>query len=100
MARGTDWQLWGLLIVTAGLYWPTTSPLWHRPVFGGNGLLVLVLSVWLLVYARERVAQQPVKGMPWALVLLVPCSIMTFVIWKSAVPPLQLLLVLDLKSKG
>jgi exosortase len=90
---GTEWQVAGLIAVVAALYWPTTSPLWHRPVFGSNALLVVGLSLWLLARTREQMAVTPVRGVPWVLLLLVPCSIASLIFWKSGVPALQLLLL-------
>jgi exosortase len=82
-----------LIAVVALFYWPTTSALWHRPVFGGNALLVAALALWLLVRLRDRVASAPAAGVPWALLLLVPCSIGALVFWRSGIPALQLLLL-------
>lgn len=92
-ARGTDGQLAGLIAVAAVLYWPTTSALWHRPVFGSNALLVGALALWLLARTRQRVASTPVTGAPWVLLLLVPCSIAALLFWRSGIPELQLLLL-------
>lgn len=93
LMRGTDGQVAGLLALAAVLYWPTTSALWHRPVFGANAILVGVLSVWLLARARHRIALAPVSGEPWVLLLLVPCSIGSLILWKSGISALQLLLL-------
>jgi exosortase len=89
----TELQIAALFAVVAALYWPTTSSLWHRPVFGSNALLVVGLSLWLLARTRGRVAMAPVRGLPWMLLLLVPCSIASIVLWESGIPALQLLLL-------
>ena len=89
----TDRQLAGLIAVAAVIYWPTTSALWYRPVFGGNAILVAGLALWLLARVRHRIAVTPVAGVPWALLLLVPCSIAYLIFWRSGIPALQLLLL-------
>jgi exosortase len=88
-----EMQIAALFAVVAALYWPTTNSLWHRPVFGSNALLVVGLSLWLLARTRGRMAMTPVRGLPWVLLLLVPCSISSIVLWESGIPALQLLLL-------
>jgi exosortase len=69
-------------------YWPTWSALW-RP----HGYLVTLLALYLLYSARHRVASAATKPQPWALLLLIPCSIACVLVWRSEIEGLQLLML-------
>ena len=94
-ARSTDLGILGLIAVALVAYWPSTSGLWHYWTddlfFGGHGLLVAGLSLWLLWRARERIAVAPVRREPRALPLLILCSIASLIFWKASIEELQFL---------
>lgn len=88
----------GVLIAAAVLaYWPAIGALWaywtDEPSLGGHGILVAALAGWLLFRARDRTDSEPVKPTPWALLLLVPCSVATLIFWKAGLQALQLLML-------
>jgi EpsI family protein len=76
------------------IYWPTTLALWNYWVFlGSQGVLILVLSAWLMWRARFRIMQAPVQPRPWLVLPLVLCSIVSLVFWKAGIQALDLLLL-------
>jgi len=87
------------LLVTFGVaaYWPAIVALWRywmdQSSLGGHGLLVAPLAMWLAWRARDRIDSKPVRAAPWALLLLVPCSIAALIFWKSGIQALQLLML-------
>jgi EpsI family protein len=88
----------GALIAVGVLaYWPTAVALWRywfdEPSLGGHGILVAALAVWLLARARDRTDSEPVQAAPWALLLVVPCSVAALVFWKAGLQALQLLML-------
>jgi exosortase len=80
------------------LYWPSTLEL-HRlwTDWGGetytHGYLVFLLSLWLVVRDRKRLAVTPVRPEPLALIPLALMSAAWVWIWRSAIQELQLLLL-------
>jgi exosortase len=78
----------GLIATAIVAYWPTWSPLW-RP----HGYLITFLALWLLYSARHRIASAMINPQPWALVLLVPCSLAAVLSWRSGIEALQLLML-------
>ena len=52
-----------------------------------------VLAAWLLYRARGRTDAIDIKPAIWALLLLIPCSILTLVFWRAGVQALQLLML-------
>jgi EpsI family protein len=94
--RAIDLRIAGLIAIAICAYWPTSSALWHYWTddlgYGGAGLLVAALSIWLLFRARDRIALLPVHSQPWALALLVPCSIALLIFWRAGISSLQLLM--------
>jgi EpsI family protein len=95
-ALAIDLRIAGLIAIAIAAYWPTSSALWHYWTddlgYGGAGLLVAALAIWLLFRARDRVAKLPVQSEPWALALLVPCSIAALIFWRAGISSLQLLM--------
>lgn len=51
------------------------------------------LAVWLLFRLRERANSAPVHPVPWALLLLIPCSFAALVFWKAGIQALQVLML-------
>ena len=87
----------GLITVTLVAYWPSTAGLWHYWTddlfFGGHGLFVAGLAVWLLWRARERIAASPTRREPRALPLLILCSLVSLIFWKASIEELQFLML-------
>lgn len=98
----------GLIAIAAVAYWPSTTDLWSvwtDPDLGAgyaHGLLIGLLSVWIFVRARHRLARVEVRPVLWAYPLLLLCSIASLIFWRSGIqslhiallPPLILLAVL------
>ena len=84
----------GLAIIA---YWPASHALWRywidQPYLGGHGTLVAALALWLLFRARSRIEAAPVRPEPWALLLLVTCSVATLVFWRAGVQSLHVLML-------
>jgi exosortase len=78
----------GLIATAIVAYWPTWSALW-RP----HGYFVSFLALCLLYSARHRIASAAIKPLPWALLLLIPCSITAVLFWRSGIQALQLLML-------
>ena len=80
------------------LYWPSTVALnrlwtdWPAETYT-HGYLVLLLSLWLLVRERERLARTPVRPEPLALIPLALMSVAWVWFWRAAIQELQLLLL-------
>ncbi|HEX4267593.1 MAG TPA: exosortase [Steroidobacteraceae bacterium] len=80
------------------LYWPSALEL-HRlwTDWGGetytHGYLILLLSLWLIVRDRERLAATPVRPEPLALIPLALMSVAWVWFWRAAIQELQLLLL-------
>ena len=85
----------GLIAVAVVAYWPTSRALWDYWtdwLFGGHGIFVAVLALWLLYRAKDRLALAPRQSRPWVLVPLVLCSVATLIFWRAGIQSLQLLL--------
>lgn len=80
------------------LYWPSAVALhrlwtdWPAETYT-HGYLVLLLSLWLLVHERERLAATPVRAEPLALIPLALISVAWVWSWRAAIQELQLLLL-------
>ena len=93
--RRTFLGIVGLIAVAIGAYWPTSRALWEYWtdwLFGGHGIFVAVLALWLLYRAKHRIALAPRQSQPWVLLPLVLCSIATLIFWRAGIQSLQLLL--------
>jgi exosortase len=51
------------------------------------------LAAWLLFRLRDRIDGTPVRPAPWALLLLVPCSMAALVFQRAGIQALQLLML-------
>ncbi len=80
------------------LYWPSTVALnrlwtdWPGETYT-HGYLILLLSLWLIVRDRERLATTPVRPEPLALIPLALMSVVWVWLWRAAIQELQLLLL-------
>jgi len=92
-----DWRVAGLIALALIAYWPTCSALWHYWTddvsFGGHGLLIAALALWMLWRARGRVASAPLRAQPWALLPLLACSLASLIFWKASIEGLQFLML-------
>jgi exosortase len=88
MPRSIVLGVGGLIATAIVAYWPTWSALW-RP----HGYFVSFLALCLLYSARHRIASATIKPLPWALLLLIPCSITAVFFWRSGIQALQLLML-------
>jgi len=85
-------------VAVALLYWPSTVALnrlwtdWSGETYT-HGYLILLLSLWLLVRDRERLAATPVHPQPLALIPLALMSVAWIWFWRAAIQELQLLLL-------
>lgn len=89
----------GLLIVTAIAYWPSTTTLWTTwmdPDLGdgyAHGLLVGLLSLWMLFRARRSIATAQRVPTLWAYPLLLACSAASLIFWRAGIQSAQLALL-------
>jgi exosortase len=93
--RRTALSIVGLIAVAMVAYWPTSRALWDYWtdwLFGGHGIFVAVLALWLLYRAKDRVALAPLQSQPGALVPLVLCSVAALIFWRAGIQSLQLVL--------
>jgi exosortase len=80
------------------LYWPSAVALhrlwtdWPGETYT-HGYLILLLSLWLVVRDRERLAATPVRPEPLALIPLALMSMAWVWFWRAAIQELQLLLL-------
>src|SRR5580704_4283438 len=84
----TDFLVAGLIVVSIVAYWPTSVGLWSywsQPYVGGQGLLVVMLTCWLIYRVRDRLACAPVRPFPWAMLILLPCSAAALIFWRAGI---------------
>ncbi|MGH8201356.1 MAG: exosortase [Steroidobacteraceae bacterium] len=87
-----------LWAAVALLYWPSSLELhrlwtdWPGETYT-HGYLLLLLSLWLIVRDRERLALTPVRPEPLALIPLALMSVAWVWFWRAAIQELQLLLL-------
>ena len=105
MLRGWDTsviaRLAGVLILylaVAVAYWPSSvalNSIWRdtQKETYTHGYLVLLLSLWLIVRARKRLAATPVRPALTALAALAVLSALWVWAWRAAIQELHLLLV-------
>jgi exosortase len=80
------------------VYWPSALELhklwtdWPGETYT-HGYLVFLLSLWLIVRDRERLAATPVRPEPLALIPLALMSVAWVFFWRAAIQELQLLLL-------
>lgn len=89
--------VFGTVALVAAVYFPSALALagyWTDPNMEmQHGVLVLLLSVWLLLRSRDALAAAPVQPSPWALPAVVVSSAAALVFWRAGIQSLQLLLL-------
>jgi exosortase len=87
----------GILGLVAAAYWPSTSTLaayWTDPDMEmQHGLLVGLLSVWMLYRRRGLLGEAPLRPSLWAAPLLLAASLASLIFWRAGIQSLQLLLL-------
>jgi exosortase len=90
-------QVVAIIVATAIVYWPSVTALWrywiYLPSLGGHGSLVVVLSAWMLLKAKDRINSAPRQPAVWALLPLVLCSVAWLIFWKAGIQSLHLVLL-------
>jgi exosortase len=80
------------------LYWPSALELhrlwtdWPAETYT-HGYLLLLLSLWLVIRDRERLALVPIRAEPLSLILLAVMSAAWVWFWRAAIQEVQLLLL-------
>lgn len=88
----------GFWAAVALLYWPSSLDLhrlwtnWSGETYT-HGYLIFLLSLWLIVRDRERLAATPVRPEPLALIPLALMSAAWVWLWRAAIQEPQLLLL-------
>jgi EpsI family protein len=88
--------VFALWIAVAVIYWPASRALngiWLGPGEFSHGYLILLISLWLIVRHRERLAAQPIRPATGALALTAVLSIAWLSFWRAAIQDLHLLLL-------
>jgi exosortase len=84
-----------VLLVVGALYWPDIAGVGHywaaKDANAQTGMLIAVLSVWLLFRARKRFEQISIEPVPWACLPLVACAAASLICWRAGILTLQLL---------
>jgi exosortase len=82
-------DIFGLFIAVSVLYWPSAVAL--NSEWGGSsallhdGFLVLLVSLWLIVRERKRLAVAPLRPMPSALLAIAVLSFAWLWAWRAAI---------------
>lgn len=91
--------VFGLWITVAVLYWPSAvslNALWTSPAEEeafSHGYLILLISLWLIVRDRRRLATAPVRPKPLALVPLLLLSALWVWSWRAAIQEAHVMLL-------
>ncbi|HEY2036584.1 MAG TPA: EpsI family protein [Steroidobacteraceae bacterium] len=93
--RSNAIRLGSVLLLVAALYWPDTLALgryWaHEDTNARAGVLIAVLSAFLLFRARGRLEQISFAPAPWAGLPLIACAAASLICWRAGILTLQLL---------
>src|SRR5690242_7885273 len=83
-----------VLLLVAALQWPDTVALGHywidQDANARSGVLIALLSAFLLVRARHRFEHLPVRPVPWACLPLIACAVASLICWRAGILTLQL----------
>lgn len=83
-----------VLLLAAALYWPDTAALgsyWiDKDPNARSGVLIALLSGFLLFRSRHRFEQISVGPLPWACLPLIACALATLICWRAGILTLQL----------
>ena len=92
---GKATRVGAVLLLVAALYWPDTVALsryWlDQDVNGRTGILVALLSAFLLFRDRRRFGEIPMEPVPWACPPLIACAAASLICWRAGILTLQLL---------
>jgi EpsI family protein len=84
----------GLLVSVGIAYWPSTRALslyWFDPDNSAqHGMLIVLLSSWLLFESRSAISAAPLRPARWAFPLLLVCGAGSLVFWRAGIQTLQL----------
>jgi EpsI family protein len=87
----------GTIATIATVYWPSTSALWGYwtdPALDMRyGVLVMLLSLWLVFRTRHALAEAPPKPVPWAVPAVLVLSAGMLIFWRAGIQSMQLLLL-------
>ena len=93
-----------LIALVAVVYWPTSRALWEYwtdPDGAGNhGLLVALISAWLLYRNRHVLNEVPAKPSIWLVIPLIVMSGAWLVFWRAHIPALHIILFPALMGLG
>lgn len=83
-----------VLLLVAALYWPDTAALgryWiDQDANARSGVLIALLSAFLLFRNRDRFEQISVRPVPWACLPLIACALASLICWRAGILTLQL----------
>src|SRR5262249_25577814 len=87
----------GLIAVTLLAYAPSAVALWSfwdsQPFLGGQGPLIVALSVWLIVRSRSALEATSKRPSAWGCAALLVCSVASVIFWRSGIEELHMLLL-------
>ena len=88
----------GLWLVVAIVYWPSSlalARLWVNTAEEAytHGYLILLISLWLTLRERHRLAEIPVTPVPGALIALLALSALWTWAWRASIQELHLMLL-------
>lgn len=88
----------GLWLAVAVAYWPSSWALWRLWSSVGeetytHGFLILVISLWLVIRERHRLAASAIRPVPEALIALLLLSVLWTWAWRAAIQELHMMLV-------
>jgi len=87
----------GLIAIAILAYWPSAMALWDfwtsQPFLGGQGPLVVTLSLWLLVRSRAALEGTPLRPSLVGAIALLVSSVAAVILWRAAIEELHMLLL-------
>ncbi len=88
----------GLWLLVAVVYWPSTlamARLWVNTAEETytHGYLILLISLWLALRERHRLAEVPIAPVPGALIVLLALSALWTWSWRASIQELHLMLL-------
>jgi EpsI family protein len=87
----------GLVAITLLAYWPSTAALWSfwtsQSFLGGQGPLVAILSLWLLLRSRAALEASPLRASPVGCTALLIACLASVIFWRAAIEELHMLLL-------
>lgn len=84
----------GVLLLVVAVYWPDTLALGHywldQDVNAQAGILIALLSAFLLFHVRGRLEEVPMGPVLWACLPLLACAAASLIGWRAGILTLQL----------